>query len=41
MTPAEVKALALPEYLALAKYMDADLRERKRQAKARGKGKKR
>ena len=32
MTPRDVDALAPEEYTALRRYMDAELRERKRQA---------
>lgn len=30
MTPAEARALTVPEYLAFAHYMDRDLREQRR-----------
>lgn len=39
MTPAEVRALSASEYIGFSDYMDRDLREQRRQAKARAKGK--
>lgn len=35
MTPAEVRAMALPEYQAFLRYMDMEARERRRQARKR------
>lgn len=38
MTPTEAKALSLPEYLAFVAYMDRDLREQRRAARRKAKG---
>ena len=35
MTPAEVRSLTAPEYIAFAKVMDAERRERERQQRKR------
>lgn len=37
MTPAEAKAMSLPEYLAFAMYMDRDLKAQRKAARQRAK----
>jgi hypothetical protein len=37
MTPAEARALSVPEYIALMRFQDEEIRERNRQARKQGK----
>jgi len=37
MTPAEVRALSVPEYMALMRFQDEEIREHNRQARKKGK----
>lgn len=39
MTPSQVRSLTASEYIGFSEYMDRDFREQRRQARAKGKGK--